>query len=248
MTLTFDGHHKINNLVFCTSDSMEVTYFGYYKNGVKGDPNISRKGKNKIIPLTNKVLFRSGGISQLGKLFLKRLKKRVKYEDSLNTCVKHLKNIYNEMVEERGTGKGTGWLKYLYDERGIVIALNGFYDDGSTGTVIYNSEERTWEELTHDKRWVCTGVAPNDDGYEYLKRFGRIEEPGMRHMFNEFWDAHRQLCEKDPKKISDDMYVYAIKRIGDEYLHIKFHVTDINDTDQVLSYYQQLAELDSQFL
>lgn len=246
MTLIIDGCHTPSNLVMCTSDSKVVTYLNYHKNGSTGKPIPLKNNKEKVLQLTDRVLIRTGGVEGLGKLFIKKLKKRIKSDDPLENCKKHAEDIYAEMVEQKSKGKGSMWLKYLYDERGLPVAINGFYADGTTGLIILVDNE--WLEVNHNERWVTSMVAPpskkDNKIMEYLNRFSRIKEPGTHHMFAEFWETHKELYQINKQTISEDMHIHGIKKVNEEYRYFNIELPDVDDEEKAMYIYKALMEMD----
>ncbi|MDX8045434.1 hypothetical protein SH601_05470 [Gracilibacillus sp. S3-1-1] len=240
MTLIFEGAHVLNNAIVCTSDSKVVKYKDFSGNGVNGKPISLPSRNNKIVKLTDRVLYRSGGIKEWGQWLLKELSGRVKETDNLDDCLRHAKKIHQQLINK----KDPSWHKYLDDERGLVVSLVGFDKKGKASLGMFQKGQ--WTKYNHESKWSCTGVAPSDDVMPYVNRLNRIEEPGIHYMFAEFWQAHRDMANNNPKTISNDMNVHIIKNVNGAMNYINFHLEDVNDEEMALGFYQALINVEKQ--
>lgn len=65
-------------------------------------------------------------------------------------------------------------------------------------------------------------------------------------MFGEFWQAHRDLANKNKDTISTDMYVHILKNVNGNMNYINFHLEDVNNEQDALGFYQALIDAEKQ--
>ncbi|GAA0472782.1 hypothetical protein [Alkalibacillus silvisoli] len=253
MTLIIDGNHSKAKVAMSVSDSLVVQPTNFFEDGLDGETEYLKNRDDKVKRLTNKVFFRSGGVRELCEWFYERLSDKVQPDDPLEICKQKARKVYYEMVEEeKQIDKGLDydddsyWLNFLYDEKGLPVCLNGFYEDGKTGMV--NFSHGAWIEKEHPQRWVTSMVAPAVENEEkinyYLSRLNRVEKPGAHLMFYEYLMAFRDLLKECVGKVSKDMFVRINVNKDGEMAYLEHHIENVYDDEECMPFYSALKQLE----
>lgn len=97
----------------------------------------------KVNYLTNFVMVGRAGMVDLTEYIIKKLFQKVSPMDDLTKC----KNALNEVIQEIKSDKDNELHYWLISPGGGSIILNGFYENGGIGQVIYNEKEGGFKEL-----------------------------------------------------------------------------------------------------
>src|SRR5690625_4028708 len=128
---------------------------------LKQVPGTTRVMSDKIEKagfLTNYVVFGAGGKYDLFQYVKDEIYKRVKPTDDLEKCKMILEEITNEIEDEE--------LKtYLESKGGLGVQLSGFYENGDTGLINYNSNLPMQElrSSKNDSKILVAMASPNTD-------------------------------------------------------------------------------------
>lgn len=128
---------------------------------LKQVPGTTRVMSDKIEKagfLTNYVVFGAGGKYDLFQYVKDEIYKRVEPTDDLEKCKMILEEITNEIEDEE--------LKtYLESKGGLGVQLSGFYENGDTGLINYNSNLPMQElrSSKNDSKILVAMASPNTD-------------------------------------------------------------------------------------
>jgi hypothetical protein len=172
----------------------------------------------KVHNLNQNVLFGWGGFKDPSDLVREEIVKRIHPNSDLADCKIALEDI----------------LKEIEIHVKVAILLSGFYSDGTTGMVMYNSNENMVKEKKLDQLEYNYSMIPptkdyseNQDKMFYLKEF--IEPKEMRNFFgekeyrvvlqrsidvsvNRLYTIHGVISHKQPKEVTPEGQYYIIYR------------------------------------
>jgi hypothetical protein len=172
----------------------------------------------KVHNLNNNVLFGWGGFKDPSDLVREEIVKRIEPNSDLNDC----KVALEEVLEE------------IEIHVKVAILLSGFYKDGTTGMVMYNSKEKVVKEKKLSQLEYSYSMIPptkdyseNQDKMFYLKEF--IEPDEIRNFFggkeyplalqesidvaiNRLYTIHGIVAHKQPNEVTPEGQYYIIYR------------------------------------
>lgn len=124
---------------------------------------IDKEREVKIYMITNAVIFGWGGNKEYSMRVKKELSKVLTPTDTLEICKQHLEHITNNMDINRG----------------FIVLLSGFYEDGSSGMVMFktNGEDRALKEAKMEQlQYLYTMLPPTADYSDRQNELLHIEE------------------------------------------------------------------------
>lgn len=181
---------------------------------------------DKVNKLTDYVLLSTGGISLLGEIVKKEMKKRVKPYFDLAECSKVLREIIDDLRERR---KKVGLWKW-FNKKDLVLdfldvdahfgcCMAGFYKTGGTGMTLFGSGKGTVPDevsspIKNNEGYPVFMFAPTYE-YEDLKN-SLFHLPLEKQNINEFLNAaliaHGTISFVQQDAVSPDCNVFALAR------------------------------------
>jgi hypothetical protein len=139
--------------------------------------------ENKVMRLTDKVIFAGGGANRLVDRVKEELAKRVDKSDDLSACHAKLTEIISHIVNE-----GKEFDRLLNDQDSFAqIFLTGFNNDGSSGHSVYMMESGALPEYKVYPQYAVDGlaVAPTDDHMQVVADYMRQFNPQPESLIND---------------------------------------------------------------
>ncbi|WP_078431010.1 hypothetical protein [Alkalihalobacterium alkalinitrilicum] len=199
-----------------TTDTRKVnkTYYKDLKTGeyeaVEGSPlKVSQEKSYKVEFLSAFVMMGTGGTSELALYIKKKLRTRVNYTDDLKACGEKLKAVIDEI---RLDEHAPVFCWFLDQTDGVYVLLNGFYEDGSNGLVVYGASpgakvEEVPAPLSHSQ-WAM--IPPVNMYTEVFKP--KLQEGTLNEAVNLLLGFHGQIAYLQKVEVSSDCHYFIIKK------------------------------------
>ena len=211
MTLVLSMVQK--DFVVMTSDPSRVVYKYYYLEDlqpVDDQESTSNEKAEKVFKLTDRVLIGLGGTKEIALEVLYEMQKRIKPTYDLKKCGQVLGKIISELRGRSLHGR------FLNKEDGLVVLLNGFYFNGRTGQLSFESgtETEVEETICPNQRYLYAIIPPYDD-YKRLASslFSIGDKPRNVDTFAaHVTGIHTTLSYLHPERISSDCGLFVLHR------------------------------------
>jgi len=200
--------------------------------------------RQKVHKLTDRVLLAKSGDGYITDIIKDELFKIVHSDYDLKQCADVLKNITNDYKKDQ-----------IYDiEDNASVLLSGFYLDGKTGSVLFNTQSNHISEAASDQcKFQHTINFPNyiDESTVpkiYLTQFEPLENDKELDPFKvtaRLMSIYKLTSYLMPDKISSDYDCYILYRDGNElkfeskYYDVSLLYKTLPPVDQVKDFYDQ---------
>lgn len=215
MTLVLSGASG-NDFVVMTSDSMRSTQ-RYYVDDltlVAGSTKPSDTKAQKVFKLTDFVLIGAGGISELALDLFEKMQERVSPGYDLSDCHSALIDAISEMRAE-----DKYYSEFMGVEDKLKVILNGYYKDGSTGQITFDSgRDRDIKDIRTPADKFQYAMIPPAADFAAVAGQLLIPDEGTEYTIDNvvthYVRTHATIHQLQPRQVSSDCRYHVLYRDG----------------------------------